>query len=234
MEISNKISKRFIEGLKKYNLTYDEIKDWKYCGGQGESSLTLDEQMVHKKHRSRIEYFRLCFPNRELPIYRDECICGHYIEDNCFITNGTDILVIGNCCLKRFIPKYKKSCERCGEFHKNKINNLCNNCRENDRIKEEELDKICVRCNINFSIKHDVWCEQCIEFERNKREEFFKKFDENNIMYEKSTKRCIICNIEIDKMYTMCYKCNNQNKTSKCKKCGVNMNPKYEVCFKCR
>jgi len=236
VESDSKISRRFIEGLQKYNLTYDEVKDWKYCGGQGEEKLTLEEQLVHKKHRSRIEYFRLCFPGRELPIYRDKCICGHDIKDNCFITNGTDILVIGNCCNKRFIPKCKKSCERCGQFHKNKLNNLCNNCREEDRIKEEELNKICAKCSINNSAEYETLCKQCLEFERNRREEFFRNHNNNNIVTtcEKLVKRCKICDTEINKKYTMCYKCNSKSKTAECEKCGVNINTKYKVCFNCR
>ena len=44
---SLKLTDKFIKGLKKYDLTYEEIKNsnWKYCGGnQG----------------SHLNYFKLC------------------------------------------------------------------------------------------------------------------------------------------------------------------------------
>lgn len=254
----NKISQRFINGLEEYNLTYDEVKDWKYCGGQGEDSLTLEEQLVHKKHRSRIAYFRLCFPNRELPPYKYECICGHDIKDNCFITNGTDILVIGNCCNKRFIKNCNKTCERCTATHRNRKNNLCNNCRQHDKDAERDernrIKNLCARCQFNNKEYGSNTCRKCTELEEYEYKEYLKSLKQKCKDCDKiitgSYKRCYQCNIKhcnqfktpqckkcgiiIDEKYDMCYKCNNENKTGKCIKCNTNINSKYTTCFNCR
>ena len=89
---SIELTKKFIKGLKNYGLTYDEIKNsnWKYCGGNTGRHL---------------KYFKLCCKNDDLPDKVDECVCGHHINENCYITDGERILVLGNCCIKKFIPK---------------------------------------------------------------------------------------------------------------------------------
>jgi hypothetical protein len=50
------LTNKFIEGLKNYGLTYDEIiqSNWKYCGG----------------NRGRhLNYFQLCCKNEDLSVY---------------------------------------------------------------------------------------------------------------------------------------------------------------------
>jgi hypothetical protein len=122
------MSDAFIKGLKNYNISYDDIRanKWKYCGGDT------------GRHAN---YFRQCFP---LDVYtldinhEDHCICGHYIVENCFITNDEDeILVLGNCCIKKFIPRCTRTCELCKIPHKNRKDNKCNTCR----IKLKEFKK---------------------------------------------------------------------------------------------
>ena len=109
---------RFERGLIKHNLSLEEIKngDWKYAGGcQG-------------RH---LNYFNLIKQTKDLkmPLKVDKCICGHHIEENCYITNGDRIIVLGNCCIKKFIPKNTRTCSECGEPHKNRIVDRCNECR---------------------------------------------------------------------------------------------------------
>jgi len=111
---SVELTNRFIKGLKEYNLAYDEMVNWKYCGGN------------RGRHLSN---FKLCCKGEELPNKVYECICGHAIIENCYITNGDEILVLGNCCIKRFIEKSDKTCEICEEPHKNRKVNRCNKCR---------------------------------------------------------------------------------------------------------
>jgi hypothetical protein len=36
---------------------------------------------------------------------------------------------LGNSCIKRFIKKSGRTCETCGEPHKNRKVNMCNKCR---------------------------------------------------------------------------------------------------------
>lgn len=112
-----KVYKRFVEGLKKYNLTYAEVRNWTYCGGN------MNEG---------IKYFKQCFENSQLLPYINKCICGHDIIENCYITNENKsiVLIVGNCCIKQFIETRKnKTCEICGDCHKNKIVNRCSSCR---------------------------------------------------------------------------------------------------------
>ena len=113
LEFTNK----FIKGLENHGLTDDDIKNsgWKYCGG---------------RTGRHLNYFKLCFPNEELPDKVNECVCGHYIEENCYITNGDGILILGNHCIQKFIEKSSRTCEDCGEPHKNRKDNRCHNCRK--------------------------------------------------------------------------------------------------------
>ena len=83
------VSKRFSNGLKRYNITTEEIRDnWKYCGGD--------------KGR-HLNYYQIVCPDEEPPDKEDRCICGHRIKENCYITDGNLILTLGNCCVKRFL-----------------------------------------------------------------------------------------------------------------------------------
>lgn len=109
------LTQKFIKGLKQHNLSLDMMNNWKYCGGN------------EGRH---LNYYRIFFPGKDtLPASTDECICGHPIVENCYITNGERILVLGNCCIKKFIPKSSRTCQKCGEPHKNRIVNRCNDCR---------------------------------------------------------------------------------------------------------
>ena len=67
-----KLTERFIRGLEQYNLTYDEIikGNWKYCGGD------------RGRH---FNYFKLFWGDDDLPEHENECVCKHYIENNCYI-----------------------------------------------------------------------------------------------------------------------------------------------------
>lgn len=137
---SLELTTKFIEGLKKYDLTYDEItnSNWKYCGG---------------RNGHHLNYFKLCFKHDKLPEIETNCVCGHHIEENCYITDGKEILVLGNCCIKKFIPKSSRTCENCGEPHKNRIVNRCNDCRKGicdvcDKTCDSKYKK-CYNCAFN-------------------------------------------------------------------------------------
>jgi len=113
---STNLTIKFVRGLQNYNLTFEELvnNNWKYCGGNTGRHL---------------KYFRLCCKDEELPDKISECVCGHLIKENCYITDGYQILILGNCCIKKFIPKSTRTCEKCGDSHKNRIVNRCYNCR---------------------------------------------------------------------------------------------------------
>jgi uracil-DNA glycosylase len=114
--MSIQISKRFSNGLKKYDISLDNLKEnWKYCGGE--------------KGR-HLNYYNLCCKGEDIPEHEERCICGHRIKENCYITDGDYILTLGNCCVKRFLPNSSRTCERCGKAHRNRKDNLCLCCRK--------------------------------------------------------------------------------------------------------
>tara|TARA_R110001599_G_scaffold352904_1_gene589268 strand:+ start:980 stop:1396 length:417 start_codon:yes stop_codon:yes gene_type:complete len=109
------LTKRFLKGLEEVGVTYEEMRNnWKYAGGN------------QKEH---LNYFRLAYPNDLPPPFEHNCVCGHDINEQCYITDGECFLVVGNCCIKKFLLKSGRTCENCGSAHKNRIVNRCNDCR---------------------------------------------------------------------------------------------------------
>jgi len=134
---SVELTKKFINGLKNYDLTYEEIVEgkWKYCGGRSGRHLN---------------YFKLTCKNDDLPEQVNECVCGHKISENCYITDGEQILVLGNCCIIKFCPKSSRTCEKCEAPHKNRKVDRCNDCRTDicGRCKKGQIyrNKRCFYC----------------------------------------------------------------------------------------
>ena len=93
-KLNDKLSKRFLTGLKKYNLDYEEVKkNWYYMGG---------ENGIHKK------YLNKYFNDDIIPEHNNFCICGHKIKNNCYITDGEFVLSIGESCVNKFVRKLNK------------------------------------------------------------------------------------------------------------------------------
>ena len=132
-----KLTKKFIKGLQTYNLSYEDIKkgDWKYSGGD------------RGRH---LNYFILCYKDRALPPHKSKCICSHSITENCYITNGKEILTLGNCCIKKFIKKSTRTCEDCKKPHRNRKINKCNECKIG----------ICYKCGKKCDEKYS-YCYNC-------------------------------------------------------------------------
>ena len=109
---------KLLKGLKEINLTMDDlIKNYKYIGGNKGDGL---------------KRFKRLFGDEKLPEQQDNCICGHEIIDNRYLMNDEgEIVVVGNCCIKRFLPKDFKQmkCKECGTPHKNRKVDYCNECR---------------------------------------------------------------------------------------------------------
>lgn len=132
IKTSVQLTERFKKGLENYDISIDELQNgsWFYCGG----------------NRGRhLNYFKLSCPNDDLPSPIGECVCGHAIQENCYITNGTEIIVMGNCCIKRFVSYSSRTCDKCKKPHRNRKVNLCNNCRQDTCLK---CDKPCGRNRI--------------------------------------------------------------------------------------
>ena len=140
--MSVELTKKFIEGLKQYNLTQEDIinNNFYYCGGDT------------KQH---LNYYKLKYKDEELHKFNGKCICGHKIVENCYITDGNITLTLGNCCIKKFIPKDKagRTCNKCGKSHRNRIVDMCNDCKtdychkcgieKNEKYKQYKLCYIC-------------------------------------------------------------------------------------------
>lgn len=126
-----KIKDEYYNRLFKENLVYlsladnyeEAINEWAYAGGGAE---------CEPRHHN---YFLKIQGELNLiePEIKNACICTHYIEKNCYLRrlDNNDLIVVGNCCIKKFIPqeKSKRTCVKCGNPHKNKSNSICNQCR---------------------------------------------------------------------------------------------------------
>ena len=116
---SERLTRQFIKGLEMYNITIEDISsgEWVYCGGDTGRHLN---------------YTRIYFHDQEYSFDKDDkCVCGHAITENCYITKGTDVLILGNCCIKKFLPKNSQGrrCDKCDKGHRNRKVNRCNECR---------------------------------------------------------------------------------------------------------
>ena len=147
-EYKNAKEKTFFDNLwDKYGLTLEYFrKNYYYCGG------------TYTGHRRN--YFMLKF-NREPPSdfnvggskYQSRCSCETPIKEQVFvydkkryeknIAEGRDgfyydndtpvLLVIGNECIKRECPNAGRLCDECSSPHRNRKDNLCNDCRNPKR-----------------------------------------------------------------------------------------------------
>jgi hypothetical protein len=194
---SIELTKKFIKGLETYGLSYEEIKNsnWKYCGGN------------EGRH---LNYYRICYVDKELLEHTDKCVCGHHIEENCYITDGSRFLILGNCCIRKFIEKSSRTCEMCERPHKNRKVNFCNDCRKIQeeinlmkKIKKEQEDRL-IEIKNNYNE-----CPKCNRFVVEKKGSW------NN-------KLCIPC-----------LKSVNKTKTEKQCSCGDMMESWMSLCKKC-
>jgi len=114
-KLNDILSRRFLTGLKKNNLSLKELKEkWKYIGGESGHHLN---------------YFKKHYGDEDLPDHYDYCVCGHRIKNNCWISDGEYVLAVGESCVNKFVPKNNKLCEECGEKHRNRKDNKCCKCR---------------------------------------------------------------------------------------------------------
>jgi hypothetical protein len=124
--------------LNRLKRILGDLNDWIYAGGN---------------RGSKLKYFNQNYEMINCK-YKNYCVCGHVIIENCYIFNKKtgQLKVLGNCCIKRYLPKnnQKKTCKKCNNAHKNRLNNLCNNCRIKYLCKcgnEKELEKEkCFKC----------------------------------------------------------------------------------------
>lgn len=135
--------------IKKYKLSLEDIatSGWRYLGDDRGTYLKIS-----------------CKDTNRLPAFTDRCLCNHPIKHQCYITNDKDIVVLGNCCIKKWIPKHLRgrTCDLCRKPHKNRKNNLCNDCRA---IQPDVRTprKMCERCLNPHRNRKDNFCNGCRE-----------------------------------------------------------------------
>nr|QBK91274.1 MAG: hypothetical protein LCPAC202_02480 [Pithovirus LCPAC202] len=117
-EKKNKYHRKFMEKLIANSTTNFPLKEWKYVGG-------------NSGRHSR--WYQNLYPDCAFPSSKNSCICSHPIIENCYIQNNNTnlILVVGNCCIKRFLPleSQGRACPKCQEPHRNRNDPWCDSCR---------------------------------------------------------------------------------------------------------
>jgi hypothetical protein len=138
--------------LERLTECLGDLSNWLYVGG--------DHNLASENR------WKLLIGKREYPAHECFCICGHYIENQCYIQNKknpTDILVIGTVCVNRFMNKIKV-CFSCGAEHKNRVTTLCDICRKGRRRKDLTS---CPNCrwvydrSISHSCEDVITCDKC-------------------------------------------------------------------------
>ncbi len=199
-QINNKYFKRFCENLEALGLTYEEVeRDYKYSGGN------LDEEGCETRHS---RYFDMCFPRDPFPDKVKKCMCDHPIVENCYISKDFDIntlLIIGNCCIKKFIKASSRTCEVCQKSHRNTKTNYCNDCKD--------TYKKCNHCKVvNITGKSNYCSTQCLEehtyFKCKKCKILKQSINKFNKCISCAVGRCSMCNIKVDPKWKICYPCN--------------------------
>jgi len=136
--------------MKGWNLLETENKDlslWRYAGGN--------------KGR-HFNYFKMLYPKELLPEKSNECVCNQSIIENCYISYQDEIIIVGNCCIKRFIPQSTRTCELCNQPHITRTQNRCKDCKIKKKQPEKRLCKIC-KIMIDYIPKRPL-CENCYYF----------------------------------------------------------------------
>jgi len=122
---------------------------WIYVGGEC------------KKNDSRHKrYWDLCkisynLADDDLPPHLKNCECGEEIRYNCWIFNKEtrEIKVVGGVCIKQFTNNMLRVCDECGEPHKNRVINKCNECRNKLPL--------CVECGEPNKYLVNNKCREC-------------------------------------------------------------------------
>jgi hypothetical protein len=139
--MTEKILTKFKNGLAIYGLDIDDVvNNWKYAGGDEGRHLNY-WHLLQKKHPFL------------MPAKQQQCICSTHIKEQCFIANPdfTQLLVVGNCCIKKFLKDSGRTCEHCKKAHKNRLYNRCNDCKN-----------LCNECNIvSINSKYTTTCYSC-------------------------------------------------------------------------
>lgn len=218
------LHKKFIEGLKQtYGLNPIDLDDYYYIGGD-----------FNPYDDTAFRYFKLCkasnpnkFVNFIIPEHKTHCVCGHPIFYNHWLFNNinSNTLVIGSCCMKQFCLNGHRNCGYCGNPHKNRVVNRCNDCRKG----------LCDTCN-EYCFKQQTKCH----LHGGK----LKKCDNcSNPTIGVTDKYCDRCDFYINGRYCHCKRKIKEYPNNRCEsciffnikycQCGKQIQNKYTKCYKC-
>ena len=102
--------------LSEFGLTFSDIQTYRRAGRA-------------KDHVPNATFKHNFGKYAKLPPHRNNCLCGHYIKEQCYLcpeesNNVDDIIVVGNSCVKRFgfepalrgKLENKLKCDLCGSL----------------------------------------------------------------------------------------------------------------------
>jgi len=241
-----------------YGLTVQELREFfKYSGGDGNKD--CDDSYESVRASRHLSYWRMTRGSEPTPTHRNQCICSVKIKENCYIvdTRNRDVIVIiGNCCIKRFcsVDKAGRTCDKCEARHRNRKYNLCNECKPPvGWLKCEECNEPCKKqytlCYSHRMIKlakEEVEKERAMEAEKIERVERWK-IEMEKRRSEIATRRTMsdtedeierkcACGKVLTGTYKKCYNCYkgiDPNATHPCETCEKPVKGTFKNCFLC-
>lgn len=181
--MSQEVYSKLVDGFRlKHGLDIEDVlKNYWYCGG--DTAEHLSKWKLYWDNQPK---------KRAFPPHTDQCVCDHPIEKQCYITNGTQIIVVGSKCIDNFLDGCILGCLRCEKKHRNQKYNLCNLC------KKEPFN--CLQCNeYHNNTKNENWCKSCL-----KEYPFYCFTCKKRHMYGLTSEKCENC---FKKQYP--FTCNN-------------------------
>ena len=161
---------RFYDSLREHGIQHES--ECVYVGGN---------------RGSHHNYFKLKSRTQRMrrPSEVGMCLCGHYIEEQCYIRHKQSgrMLVVGNHCVKRFKKRVVRTCEalvdgkRCGGAHRNFSVDLCNTHKRGGYChiclrKLGEDETMCIQCKLiskssrkrnREEYENDGFCVECVD-----------------------------------------------------------------------
>tara|TARA_R110000796_G_scaffold175748_2_gene292733 strand:- start:162 stop:866 length:705 start_codon:yes stop_codon:yes gene_type:complete len=97
-----------------YGATKEDIKNvWEY-EGRIQTLIKENKRNVYGDNKVRNSFGTFT----DIPEPTTKCMCGHEIVDNCVVSNGVYMCIVGNCCANKFMNHVAKNLK---ERHKTKM-----------------------------------------------------------------------------------------------------------------
>ena len=220
------------EGKEVQDRAIHEVEEkWRFCGGrdiyyEGAGRYSEgDEGEVGTLAPNILQYWegiwKKNFPDQPMPAAETVCVCQkRHLRYNCYITDGTTVLIVGRVCIIQFIPRLVKElvpvkrCDLCEEVHRNRKDNYCMSCRPIVKAMEEEEREL---------IEAGIQEAKRVEEERAEAEK-------RRIAQEALQSTKCSCGGNKRAGYTTCWSCHVKITTCLC---GKSKRKEYATCFEC-